>query len=82
MIMSYGCESCAFLTSNKSVTFQGCLKVGKYTDTQIELALCDMNAVIYGSNLSLTTFICGEIAVTGAIERIDFMKKDGGKNDR
>ncbi len=75
--MRQGNESCAFLMSNKKITLHGCSRVVKYTDKQIELAMCDMNTVVFGTKLSLATFVSGEIAVTGAIERIELVKKGG-----
>ena len=68
-------ESCAFLTSNSKITFCGCDKVEKYGDIEIELRLCDTNVYIGGKNLSLSTFVNGEISVTGAIETLKFEKR-------
>ena len=70
-------ESCAFLVSNKKITLNGCSQVIKYSDTQIELAMCDMRVLIFGALLSFASFVGGEICVTGAIERIELQSKEG-----
>ncbi len=65
-------QSCAFITSNSKITVYGCDRVEKYTDSEISLILIDGRLEISGRFLTLFTFVCGEISVSGEIERINF----------
>ena len=70
-------ESCAFLTSNKKITLCGCYGVKKYSENEITVTMCDQDISISGVSLTVSTFLNGEISVTGAIESIALHKKEG-----
>lgn len=70
-------ESCAFITSNKKMTVYGCEGVEKYTETEIALILTDMKISLKGEGLCLSTYVSGEISVTGEIKELNFEKKRG-----
>ena len=72
-------ESCAFLTGNKEIRFCSCRGIEKYTESEIVLCLSDMTVSVLGSCLELTTFLNGEISVTGSIETLNLIKKGGKK---
>ena len=68
----HGGKSCVFISSNEKITVCGCDGVDKYTEAEIVLSLTERKLKIVGKRLCLSTYVSGEIAVTGAIESISF----------
>lgn len=67
-----GSESCAFVSSNKKITFCGCRGVGKYSENEIQVKLSDFTVTVTGEKLSLSTYVSGEIVITGEIQNINY----------
>ena len=74
MIRKSDGKSCVFISSNKKITVYGCDGVDRYTGDEIELPLADLKLRINGKNLCLSTYVSGEISVTGVIESVNFDK--------
>lgn len=60
-------ESCAFLVSDREITFYGCEGVEEYSDVSVRLRLHEMTVRVGGSGLVLSTFAGAEITVRGRI---------------
>ena len=67
-------ESCAFINSDKKITVCGCVSVESYTDEEIVICLVEMKLKLNGSNMTMSTFSGGEIAVCGELSSIEFLK--------
>ncbi len=68
-------ESCAFVSSNKKITLCGCKGVGKYSENEIQVKLTDLTVKVTGEKLLLSTYVSGEIVITGEIENISYTEK-------
>lgn len=69
-----GKESCAFINSDKKITVCGCVSVESYTDEEIVICLVEMKLKLSGSNMTMSTFSGGEIAICGELSAVEFLK--------
>ena len=69
-----GNESCAFINSDKKITVYGCVSVESYTDEEIVIRLIEMKLKLIGSNMTMSTFSGGQIAICGELSSVEFLK--------
>ena len=60
-------ESCAYIVSDREVTFYGCIGVEEYSESAVRLKQRDLNAIVRGNGLVLSTFMGEEISVKGRV---------------
>ena len=76
--MGYG-ESCAFVTSNRRITFCGCDGIEKYSACEIVLRLSDGSVKVKGKGLAIDRCCGGEITVSGSVDALLWEECEEGK---